>query len=102
MAKQGHMVTYFDEVFNIWIELIKGLKDGTIEGRKPNAAHFRCLNGLDEASIKKVQGAIKEKQDLLAKVPKDNEMKDMVEFVKQLKQDKIIQNKLMKVFKEAN
>ena len=90
MAKQEHMVTSSDEVFKFWIDLINGLEDGTIEGRKPNAAHFKCLNGLDEASIQKVQGAIKVKQTLLAKDTKDNEMKDMAKFVKQLKQDKII------------
>ena len=31
LAKQGHMVTYSDEVYNVWLDIIKGLEEGTIE-----------------------------------------------------------------------
>lgn len=102
LAKQGHMVTYSDEVYNVWLDIIKGLEEGTIEGRKPNATHFRCLSGLDEDNVKKIQDAIKAKEIVLVKGPKDIDTKDMAEFVRQLKQDNIIQEELLKVFKEVD
>ena len=102
LAKQGHMVTYSDEVYNVWLDIIKGLEEGTMEGRKPNATHFRCLSGLDEDNVKKIQDAIKAKEIVLVKGPKDIDTKDMAEFVRQLKQDNIIQEELLKVFKEVD
>ena len=101
LAKQGHMVTYSDEVYNVWLDIIKGLEEGTIKGRKPNAMHFRCLSSLDEDNVKKIQDAIKAKEIVLVKGPKDIDTKDMAEFVRQLKQENIIWDKLLKGFKEA-
>ena len=100
LTKQGHMVTYSNKIFKVWIDLIKELERG--EGRKPNATHFRCLSGLDEDSVQKIQASLKAKEIVLIKGPKDNEVKDMAELVKQLKQDNIIQDELMKVFNEAD
>ena len=102
LQKQGHMVTYSDQIFKDWVDIIKGLEEGTTEGKKPNPTHYRCLSGLDEDSVKTVQDAIKTNEIVIVKGPKDAAKKDMAEFVRQLKQDKIIQDELMKVFREVD
>ena len=46
--------------------------------------------------------ALSRKKAVLASGLEHNEMKDIAKFVKQLNQDKFIQNKLMRVSKKAN
>ena len=61
ISKQSHMVICFDEIFKGWLEIIEN------QNKKPSAATFRCLAGLDESEVKQIQIEIKSGQIVLSK-----------------------------------
>ena len=56
---------------------------------------LNCLAGLDDLEVKQIQEEIQFGQILLSKGVKDADVIDMTERIKQLKQDKIIQDALL-------
>ena len=57
--KQAHMVTCAEDVFQKWMEIIKDVEQGILLDKKPNQTQFRCLVGLEETEIKKLQSELK-------------------------------------------
>ena len=96
ISKQSHMVICSNEIFKGWLEIIKK------QTKKPSAATFRCLAGLDDLEVKQIQAKIQSRQILLSKGVKDADVNDMAERIKQLKQDKIIQDALLTEFNTLN
>ena len=77
--KQAHMVTCSEEVFQEWVNIIKDVDQGKLPGRKPNQTHFRCLAGLEETEIRKIQSELK---STLIVLSNDAATKEKVDFVK--------------------
>lgn len=95
ISKQAHMVVYSEDIFKDWLEIIQELEK---KNKRPGVTVFRCLAGLDEEEVKQVQAEIKSGSIVLSKGTKDEDVIDMPEYVKQLKQDKIIQDALLTEF----
>ncbi|MCO5570655.1 hypothetical protein L7F22_024382 [Adiantum nelumboides] len=99
ITKQAHMVTYSDAIFNEWIDIMIELEKGN---KKPSVTVFRYLAGLDEEEVKKLQAEITDGTIVLSKGIKDTDIMDMLERIKQLKQDHIIQDVLLEEFNSPN
>ena len=48
ISKQAHMITYSDEVFQCWLEIVQRLEN---DNKKPSAIYFYYLCGLEEAEV---------------------------------------------------
>ena len=96
ISKQSCMVIFSNKIFIGWLEIIKK------QTKKPSAATFRCLAGLDDLEVKQIQAKIQFEQIVLSKGVKDAHVIDMPEHIKQLKQDKIIQDALLIEFNTLN
>ena len=99
IAKQAHMVTYSDPIYNCWLEIIERLEE---EDKKPPTTIFRFLCGLEESELQVIQEEIKAEKILLSKTAKDGDATDMYDRIKQLKQDKLIQEALVEGFNNLN
>ena len=95
ISKQAHMVVYSEEVFKGWLEIIQELEK---KNKKPGVTVFRCLAGLEEEEVKQIQEKIRSGSIVLSKGTKDGDVIDMADHVKQLKQDKILQDALLTQF----
>ena len=80
------MVISSDEVFKGWLEIMEK------QNKKSTATVFRCLVVLDEQEVKQIQLEIKSGQIFISKGAKDVDFIDILERIKHLKQDKIIQD----------
>lgn len=96
ISKQAHMVICSDEVFKGWLKIIQE------QDKKPAAAAFRCLAGLEEEDVKQIQSEIRSGEIILSKGAKSTNEVDMAERIKQLKQDKIVQEQLLIEFNTMN
>lgn len=99
IAKQAHMVTYSDPIYDCWLEIIERLEE---ENKKPPTTVFRFLCGLEESEVQIIQEEIKDEKILLSKSIKDGDVADMYDRIKQLKQDKLIQDALIEGFNVLN
>ena len=63
---------------------------------------FKCLQGLDECIIRMLREEIFASRMLLAKGKNDLSQIDMDDIVKQIKEDNILQEKLVKVLNEKS
>ena len=96
ISKQAHMVICSDEVFKGWLKIIQE------QDKKPAATAFRCLAGLEEEEVKQIQSEIISRKIILSKGAKITNEVDMAERIKQLKQDKIVQELLLIEFNTMN
>ena len=92
ISKQAHMITYSDEVFQRWLEIVQRLEN---YNKKPGATSFCYLCGLEEDEVVGIQEEIENGKILLSKGAKEANMMDMADRIKQLKQDRIIQDALL-------
>ena len=92
------MVTYSDPIYDRWLEILEGLE----EGKKPPTTVFRYLCGLEESEVQSIQEEIKDEKIFLSKTSKDSDMIDMYDRVKQLKQDKLVQEAVLEGFNNLN
>lgn len=99
IAKQAHMVTYCDPIYDCWLQIIEKLEE---ENKRPPTTVFRFLCGLEESEVMLIQEEIKEEKVLLSKTAKDGDTIDMYDRIKQLKQDKLIQDALLEGFNALN
>ena len=72
-----------------------GLRSSRSKSRNQVSPLLNCLAGLDDLEVKQIQEEIQFGQILLSKGVKDADVIDMTERIKQLKQDKIIQDALL-------
>ena len=96
VSKQADMVICSDEVFKGWLKIIQE------QDKKLAAAAFRCLAGLEEEDVKQIQSEIRSGEIILSKGTKSTNEVDMAERIKQLKQDKIVQEQLLIEFNTMN
>ena len=103
ITKQAHMVTYSQEVFQGWLDIIQQLEKDI---KKPSATVFWFLCGLDEDKVKRLQREIRAENIVLSKGPKDAYVIDLPEQIKNLMQDRLIQEASLAEFnnvdKESN
>ena len=99
IAKQAHMVTYSDPIYDCWLKIIERLEE---ENKRPPTTVFRFLCGLEESEVEVIQVEIIEDKILLSKTAKDGDATDMYDRIKQLKQDKLIQDALLEGFNALN
>ena len=99
IAKQAHMVTYSDPIYDCWLKIIENLEQ---ENKKPPITVFRFLCGLEESEVQIIQEEINHERIVLSKSAKDRDVVDMYDRIKQLKQDKLIQDALIEGFNVLN
>ena len=79
IAKQAHMVTYSDPIYDCWLEIIERLEE---ENKKPPTTVFRFLCGLEKSEVQIIQEEIKDEKILLSKSIKDGDVADMYDRIK--------------------
>ena len=58
-TKDTHVVTYDDDICERWISILRYVSKGDLEGHQPTIKYLRCLLGLDDESVRKIQEEIK-------------------------------------------
>ena len=76
-TKDTHMVTYDDDIYERWISILKSVSKGDLEGRQPTITYLRCLLGLDDECVQKIQEEIETGETVLFKSRQDKGIIDM-------------------------
>ena len=98
ISKQAHMVTYSNYIFEGWLEIIQNAE----EKQKPPTTLFRYLQGLEEDEVRLLQKEIQDGNIVLTRGPEEEDEMDMLERIKQMKQDRLLQEELIVVYQELD
>lgn len=99
ISKQAHMVTYSNDIFEGWLEIIQNAEE---KKRKPPTTLFKYLQGLEEDEVRLLQKEIQDGNIVLTRGPEDEDQIDMLERIKQMKQDRLLQEELIVVYQELD
>ena len=96
------MVTYDDDIYERWISILRSISKEDLEGRQCTITYLRCLLGLDDESVRKIQEEIETGEIVLFKSRQDKGIIDMSQQAMGIKQERVLKDELIKVFNKRN